>query len=134
MHACDRCDPVMLLRQYRLNITTARKKILEIFLSYQRPLTKRELNQYCDQSIDRVTMYRVIDLFLKQNIIQSVPMGNRTGYVFLQQKNATGIMYFVCSMCNSSSATEIPAAAIFTDGHHITQMKILANGICDKCK
>jgi Fur family ferric uptake transcriptional regulator len=62
------------LKQKNLSLTTPRKLIFQV-LNTNEPLTIAEIIKACHGEIDRVTVYRTIELFEKLQIVQKLNIG-----------------------------------------------------------
>ena len=62
-----------LLKENRLSQTEGRKKILELFLKAEHALVHHDIEKECAGLIDRVSVYRTLQSFLKKGIIHLIP-------------------------------------------------------------
>ena len=62
------------LQQNGFSVTKSRKLVFAV-LDVSDPLTIAEIIKACNGELDRVTVYRTIDLFEKLQIIQKINMG-----------------------------------------------------------
>lgn len=123
-----------LLREYNIIPTTARRKILEIFLSTPHALTQKELQLKINGSCDRATIYRTLNLFLEKNILHSILAGGAATR-FTLKKQPDRHPHFRCIRCGDVSCltgltTEIPE---LPEGYSLIESRLLITGICNEC-
>jgi Fur family ferric uptake transcriptional regulator len=130
-----------LLKEHHVNATEGRRKILEIFLNSDQALVHNDIEKECAGLIDRVSVYRTLQGFLKKGLIHLVPTTDNTiKYAFtkedLQHKqHQVNHVHFFCSNCNKTLCLNVTIPAIklpkgFTEQFH----ELVITGKCSNCK
>lgn len=94
-----------LLKKCGLHVTASRTKIRAVFLQNGQALTQREVRQYCQDKIDRVAVYRTLELLVGNNIIHTLPSGDAVVRYALSNDETNGNgqpgnnLYFICREC-----------------------------------
>lgn len=114
-----------LLNQPQLKLTTARKEILEILNSSDKPLSYENMKN--DISMDKATFYRNITKFQEENLVSSFESNDKKRY-FEIQKNPHA--HFICNMCNKIECLDIPIN-LSLQNHTIET--IVIKGKCANC-
>lgn len=131
-----------LLRQHRLKITVPRLSVLSIVLEKETATSQPELEKMLGDTIDRVTLYRVLNIFEEKGILHKILDLNGTATYAVcseycpQHPHQEEHVHFTCSKCNSIyclNDVQIPEIDI-PKGFKIETVGISAVGICDKCK
>jgi len=73
-----------ILKQHKLRDTKPRRIVFETFLDYPGTLSISTLSKLC-LSVDRVTLYRTLELFMQLGIIQVVMVGWKKRYELTEQ-------------------------------------------------
>jgi Fur family ferric uptake transcriptional regulator len=132
----------IILKENKLSLTEVRRKVLDLFLRANSALVAADIEKNLPANIDRVTVYRTLQTFLKKGLIHLIPTTDDSiKYAFtkeemkhkqLQQNH----VHFVCSNCNktfcldevTTPATKLPKG--FKEQFH----ELVITGICDNCK
>ncbi|MEA3371903.1 MAG: transcriptional repressor [Campylobacterota bacterium] len=118
-------DAQELLSNKKLKLTTARKELLEVFSSANRPLSYEDVKSTLN--MDKATFYRNISKFEDEAIVNSLESNDKKRYYELQTKAHA---HFICKLCNSinciNSVDHIPL-----DGYVIED--IIFKGVCKNC-
>src|SRR5690606_10143215 len=131
-----------LLRQHRLKITVPRLSVLSVVLEKETATSQPELEKMLGDTIDRVTLYRVLNIFEEKGILHKILDLNGTATYAVcseycpQHPHQEEHVHFTCSKCNSIyclNDVQIPEIDI-PKGFKIETVGISAVGICDKCK
>ncbi len=108
-----------------INLTTARKAILNILLDSKKPLSYEDLKDSLD--MDKATFYRNIIKFEEANIISSFESNDKKRYFEIQQ---TKHSHFICTSCSQIECIHENLNFNLT-GYRIDN--ILIKGICPDC-
>jgi len=132
-----------LLRQHHLKITTPRLSVLSIISKKETATSQPELEKILGDTIDRVTLYRVLNVFEEKGILHKIHDLHGTATYAICSENCPEHMHkeehvhFTCSECNSiyclDDNMQMPTIAV-PKGFHIDSISINAIGICDKCR
>jgi Fur family transcriptional regulator, ferric uptake regulator len=101
---CHQCDYNRLLENSELPPTHNRLKILEIIGNNNRPLSAQDVFDTLSRSeeINRVTVYRILDLLVEKGIIERISSGGRSfHYGLAPNKNHPSHPHFYCKLCGN---------------------------------
>lgn len=87
-----------------LSATANRIKILEIIASAGSPLSAQQIYEITSrsQSVNRVTVYRFLDLLVEKNLIDKMSSGERTLFYAPPAPDSRPLQpHFYCSRCGS---------------------------------
>jgi Fur family ferric uptake transcriptional regulator len=99
---CDRCDYGNLLQDCDLDSTLNRVKVLEIIGNSPRPLSAQEIFEAVNKSqdINRVTVYRILDLLVENRLVDRISAGDRSfRYGLAPNANHRPHAHFYCTGC-----------------------------------
>ena len=100
----SRQDSVKKLKKLGYRVTSSRKKILSIFQQARKPLTLKEAElqlKKIDSRINQSTLYRTVDLFVKQHILIHGECTDHHTYQLLQASK-THSLDLICIVCGST--------------------------------
>lgn len=134
-----------ILREYGLNITVQRVHVLNVFLGNSTILNHTELMALCDKSINRITLYRILQTFYERHILIKVPSSNGIAkYIYRAAKRSESIkgkhaperhIHLICQNCGKIISPEdlrFPCIDLPT-GFDPTFMDLIINGRCSSC-
>lgn len=101
---CYRCDYMSLLRKGGLDYTAHRLTVLEIIGNSSSPLTAQAIFETMSrtQGVNRVTVYRILDLLVKRELVDRITGGDRSFYYGLAPNaNHPPHAHFHCKGCGS---------------------------------
>ncbi len=139
---CQHCDYAQILEAANLNLTTNRLKILEIIGNNRSPLSAKEIYDTLSRNkdINRVTVYRILDLLVKKGIINRLTSGERTfHYGMAPNKNHPAHPHFYCKHCGAIECLNPEALHIEMESLKktypgvIENVEIRVDGICKNC-
>ncbi|HNP24889.1 MAG TPA: transcriptional repressor [Panacibacter sp.] len=133
-----------ILRMNRLSVTPGRRKILHLFLNAKNALVHAEIEKECNSIIDRISIYRTLQIFLKKNIIHSIPTADDSIKYALSKVNPrtkqTSVSHshahFVCNNCKKTICLDMinkPEIRL-PAGFKMRDCEVLIKGICSDCK
>lgn len=128
-----------ILRKSGLKVTENRKQVLKVLEEEQGPLSADEIFQKMKQqnSLDYSTVYRILSIFTKKNIILKNVGGNGIAYYQLNDDNHSH--YLICSQCHKKvmiegcPLEEISQKLVEKTGFHITGHNLEFIGECPDC-
>jgi len=131
-----------ILRKHQLKVTHPRLTVLEKIFTKDTATSQPELEKSVGEDIDRVTLYRVLNVFEEKGIIHKIfDLHGTATYALCSTQCTTHQhhdehVHFTCSSCNSVYCLqEIKLPAISTPtGFSIDQVAVNAIGICSKCR
>ena len=114
-----------LLSNKNLKLTSARKELLEIFSTAQKPLSYEEIKE--NLNMDKATFYRNISRFENESIINCVESNDKKRYYEIQNKPHS---HFICNLCNNIECLHT-TNGISMQGYIIKD--VIYKGICNIC-
>ncbi len=101
---CHQCNYNSILENSELSPTPNRLKILEIVGNNNRPLSAQDIFETLSRSdeINRVTVYRILDLLVEKGVIDRISGGGRSfHYGLAPNKNHPSHPHFYCKLCGN---------------------------------
>ena len=134
-------NPAEILRQYKLKDTQSRRLVLSALISFQKPVTQKEVYQWIcsqDATTNLVTVYRTLKLFKDHDIIHRHPSSG--GFLLCTVENNNGCHSFLsCQACGKveefcdvqccSTKSTAAKKAGFTPTEHVSEII----GTCSTC-
>jgi len=111
--------------QAQFKLTTARKEMLEILNSSNKPLSYEDMKN--DISMDKATFYRNITKFQEENLINSFESNDKKRYFEIQKSPHA---HFICTVCNEIECLNILKDLVIAN---CTIENIIIKGKCEKC-
>lgn len=114
--------------------TAIRERVLAALVEAKRPLSHQELESRL-APIDRVTLYRVLDWLVAQEIAHRVAGDDRVRrFAFVDPRHGAHA-HFECSRCSAVTClTELPALALEVPrGYRLERLELTAKGLCARC-
>jgi Fe2+ or Zn2+ uptake regulation protein len=131
-------DLQSILGDHDLRVTKPRQAVFKALLTADMPLSIIEIVKKCS-SVDRVTIYRTIDLFTKLHIVEIIPRGWKQRYE-LATPFRPHHHHLYCTSCHKIEETDseqlesiihdLAAAQGFTVSSHTFEI----NGLCKECQ
>lgn len=118
-----------LLKNHNLKITNSRLLILSLINSLDINATKK--NIILKSNIDKSTVYRILEILLKENIIEkNLNYNNEVYYSVIEEHTH----YIKCIKCHKKEKLDIcPISNLEKNGYKIISHKIEIDGICANC-
>ena len=124
-----------LLKEHHIKVTYPRVQILKSILEHPKETTLKELVRAKKGSIDKSTIYRVIDLFISEGIIEKFVNADNE-VIFLLRRNHGH--YLTCIKCHRLvELDECPIEKYISQdiaGFKILHHVIRLEGICSQCQ
>ncbi|MCP3892109.1 MAG: transcriptional repressor [Desulfobulbaceae bacterium] len=139
---CQNCNYQKLLEQAGIDATANRIQILEAIGSNNYPLTAADVFKIVHrvQSINRVTVYRILDLLVENDLVERLRIGSRAAYYGLApNENHAAHPHFYCIECGHVDCLQAKAINIDADvlkrtfPGEIIKMDVRVEGICKNC-
>ena len=139
---CLQCDYESLLRRARLEATDNRLRVLEVVGNNSSPLSAGDIFNTLQRSsaINRVTVYRILDLLVAHGLVDRISTGGRAAYYGLApNEHHRPHPHFYCKRCglmeclNPESLTLAGDAFQKTFSGQIDKVEIRVDGICKNC-
>lgn len=139
---CDSCDYRDLLEAAGLEATRNRIDVLEVIGSNKYPLAAKDIFRTVERShtINRVTVYRILDLLINRKIVERLSTGGRAAHFGMApSKNHAAHPHFYCIHCGQMDCLS-PEALNISSEHlqktfpgEIQRIEIRVDGVCRKC-
>jgi|SRR5690606_39135490 Fe2+/Zn2+ uptake regulation proteins len=133
---------IRLLRQNKLKVTQPRLRVLHIVSAKDTAISQPELEKLLGDSVDRVTLYRVLATFEEKGILHKIFDLHGTATYALcstdcdEHHHHDEHVHFICSSCNSIYCLndfKIPKISL-PDGYQLHSIGVNAVGLCAQCK
>ena len=139
---CQHCDYQHLLGEAGLDSTPNRLQVLEAVGANTGPLTAGEIFDIVErnQSINRVTVYRILDLLVEKNLLERLSGGGRVAYYGLApNEHHAPHPHFYCRLCGQLECLREGSISIDTEllrrtfAGAIERVEIRVDGVCRNC-
>lgn len=140
---CDQCDYFALIENSGLGHTPNRLRVLEIIGNSQHPLSAQEIYSTLNltQEVNRVTVYRILDLLVAKKIIERISTGDRSfRYGLAPNVNHQPHSHFFCTECGEIECLNPEIVDIDTISLArsflglIQRVEVRFDGICEDCR
>ena len=139
---CHYCNYPRLLEQAGLTATDNRLKVLEVIGANASPLNVREIFDTLNRrsNINRVTIYRILDLLVENGIVDRLSGGGRSFYYGLApNEHHHPHPHFYCKSCgnmeclNPESLPLDMAPLRRTYPGSVENVEVRVDGVCKNC-
>lgn len=139
---CSRCDYTQLLNAADLDATQNRLRVLEVLGSNAYPLSAGEIFKILerDAAINRVTVYRILDLLVEHGIAERLSTGGRAFYYGLApNEHHRPHPHFYCKRCGQMDCLDPEALGVNAGPlekvfpGRIDKVEVRVDGICKNC-
>lgn len=130
-----------ILKKHGMSVTSSRQLILELFYNQKEGALKHSDIEKQFSDLDRVTIYRTLQIFCEKGLIHSIP-GNDgvTRYALCHDDCATGAhhdnhVHFYCVECGTTQClnnVQIPEVNA-PENFKVKNLEMLINGVCNRC-
>jgi Fur family transcriptional regulator, ferric uptake regulator len=138
-----------ILKDHQLSNTKPRRLVLAYFYMANKALNHHDIEKAAKNILDRVTIYRTLQVLLKHHLIHNVP-NNGTTVLYALCKHSHNFdddspsiihdhidnhIHFSCAKCNSVTClneVEIPAV-VLPKQYKMFGAQLLMHGVCNKC-
>ncbi len=132
---------IEILKKNSLRVTNHRLAVLKHISQTTSALSHSDLESNFKGEIDRVSLYRIINAFVKMKLIKKIiDAEGQKNYIFNekhhQKEDVTVQPHYKCKTCNDViELPELPEAYLEKiKGLNIDHINVLAEGVCDACK
>jgi Fur family ferric uptake transcriptional regulator len=139
---CINCDYRGLLESAGLEPTTNRLRVMEIIGNNRFPLTAADILSTVErsQSINRVTVYRILDLLVDRKLVERLSAGGRAAhYGLAPNDNHAPHHHFFCTRCGRMDCLNPGSIYLSSDSlrktfsGQIERIEIRVDGVCRNC-
>ena len=134
----ENCSANTHLKQNGLKVTKQRQILLQAIIDSEKVFSAVSLHNKVKESMDFVTIYRILKVFLDNNIIREIVSNDTTRFYELSCEHNPVHPHFVCKKCNSILCLEA------INNKNISNLKKTAkdnsieyiqfSGTCKNCK
>ena len=138
---CDQCNYRQILSDAGLNPTRHRVRVLEVVGNNTCPLNAREIFDTLrrSHSINRVTVYRILDSLVDNGIIERISGGRASFFGLAPNAHHQRHPHFFCRLCGqvncltpqSVPVDVAPLRRVFPG--IINSVEVRVDGICKNC-
>lgn len=129
-----------LLHRKKLKATTTRIQVLDLIKAYNSAMPVSALQNQLD-NFDRVTLYRILNTFLKKGVIHKAHINKDDVYYALCGESCSSEnhihqhVHFKCKSCETVSCVHLDQeVTIQLPNLQIENINIEATGYCNNCK
>lgn len=139
---CHRCDYEDLLSAVELEVTGNRLRVLEVIGNNSYPLSAADIFQTLGRTgnINRVTVYRILDLLVDKGLVDRISTGGRAFYYGLApNENHQPHPHFYCKRCGRMDCLTPDSLNVDSQGlwktfpGRIDKVEVRVDGICKNC-
>lgn len=140
---CHKCNYKELLKKAGLNPTQNRVRVLEVVGNNSFPLSATDIFNTINRalSINRVTVYRILDLLVDHGVVKRISTGGRAFYYDLapNDNHKPHYAHFYCKSCGQMDCLDQESLAIDTKTFlnffpgRVDNIEIRLDGICKNC-
>jgi Fur family ferric uptake transcriptional regulator len=139
---CHQCNYIELLKVSNLEATENRLRILEVIGNNNYPLSAGDILQTLERSgaINRVTVYRILDLLVDHGVVERLSTGGRAFYYGLSPNDFhQPHPHFYCKRCGQMDCLNPESLRIDTNPlwktfpGRIDKVEVRVDGICKNC-
>ncbi len=139
---CHQCDYSQLLRSAKLAATVNRLRVLEVVGNNTSPLSAGDIVKILARTttINRVTVYRILDLLVAHGIVERLSTGGRAFYYGLAPNaHHRPHPHFYCKHCGQMDCLDPQSLNVDADplwknyAGQIDKVEVRVDGICKNC-
>ena len=139
---CDRCDYPALLQDRELDCTSNRLKVFEIIGNSHCPLSAQKILEQVNRSqdINRVTVYRILDLLVEKKLVERISAGDRSfRYGLAPNDNHRRHAHFYCMDCGKMECLSPESPGVNVERLEqtfpglIERVEVRLDGFCESC-
>lgn len=139
---CHRCNYKELLASAQLEATANRLHVLEVVGDNRFPLSAGDIFKTLERSssINRVTVYRILDLLVDRGVIERISTGGRAFYYGLAPNDHhQPHPHFYCKSCGQMDCLDPESVSIESEPlwktfpGRIEKVEVRVDGVCKNC-
>lgn len=139
---CNQCNYQDLLNAADLDPTDNRLNVLEVIGSNSYPLSATDIFKTLERtgSINRVTVYRILDLLVVHKVVERISTGGRAFYYGMApNENHRPHPHFYCKRCGQMDCLNPESLHVDSDAlwktfsGRIDKVEVRVDGICKNC-
>jgi len=136
----DKCDSKVVLKRTKLKLTKQRVLLLEEIINMGSTFTAGSLYKKVEDNMDLVTIYRVLNAFVENNIIREVLSNDETKIYEMACIHNPVHPHFYCRSCKKLfclkelKQEDYLLLKKYGKNFQVDNISVLISGFCDKCK
>jgi Fur family ferric uptake transcriptional regulator len=139
---CHNCNYQEMLSSAGLEATSNRLRVLEVVGNNSCPLSAGDIFKTLERSssINRVTVYRILDRLVDQGVVERLSTGGRAAYYGLApNEHHQPHPHFYCKVCGQMDCLNPESLSVETDTiqktfpGRIDKVEVRVDGICKNC-
>ena len=139
---CHQCNYEELLSGSDIEATPNRVRVLEVVGNNGYPLAASDIYKILERSraINRVTVYRILDLLVERDIVERISTGGRAFYYGLAPNEHHGPHpHFYCKNCGQMDCLSPESIVVDTESlwktfpGRIDKVEVRIDGVCKNC-
>ena len=139
---CYRCDYEDILKRSGVEATDNRRGVLEVIGNNTYPLSAADIFATLARNgaINRVTVYRILDLLVDKGVVDRISTGGRAFYYGLAPNDHhRPHPHFYCTRCGQMDCLTPGSLSVDTDSlwktfpGRIDKVEVRVDGICKNC-
>lgn len=139
---CHQCNYEELLSSADLRATVNRIRVLEVVGNNSFPLSAKDIFNTLERScrINRVTVYRILDLLVDHGVVDRISTGGRAFYYGLApNKHHEPHPHFYCTNCGQMDCLSPESLSVDMENFvktfpgQIEKLEVRIDGICKNC-
>lgn len=139
---CHRCDYKDILTRSGIDATDNRLRVIEVVGNNTCPLSATDIYATVARSsaINRVTVYRILDLLVEKGVVDRISTGGRAFYYGLAPNDLhRPHSHFYCTRCGQMDCLTPESLSVDTDAlwktfpGRIDKVEVRVDGICKNC-
>ena len=139
---CTRCNYERMLKAADLEPTENRLRVIEVVGNNSYPLSAADIYQTLERtgSINRVTVYRILDLLVTHGLADRISTGGRAFYYGMApNENHRPHPHFYCTRCGQMDCLTPDSLNVDSDAlrktfpGRIDKVEIRVDGLCKNC-
>ena len=140
---CHQCNYEELLSEADLKVTPNRVRVLEVVGNNRFPLSAGDIYKILERNdaIDRVTVYRILDLLVENDVVERISTGGRAFYYGLAPNDYhRPHPHFYCTNCGQMDCLSPESLVVDTEPlwktypGRIDKVEVRIDGICKNCE
>ena len=133
-----RADAKAMLQSAGLRCTRGRVALLSALLAARRTLAHDEVcARVREQGLDRVTVYRALEAFVKAGIVHRIESGSRWRFAVCGRVHRGHCHpHFTCRVCGTVECLRdvaLPRLARLRRAYRVEEQELYVRGVCARC-
>lgn len=139
---CEQCNYGQLLNNAGLEATANRLHVMQVVGGNSCPLTAAEIFHTIGrtQPINQVTVYRILELLVEQNLLERITIGGRAAhYGMAPNAHHAPHPHFICSKCAAVDCLSPECLSVDMENlrktfpGEVERIEVRVEGICRNC-